>query len=142
MKEPDEEDVKISIEMPIRIRPYDVDFMGIINNTVYPKYFEALSTSALESRMNLSEMLSQNEGPVVMETNIKYLVPITLSSKPIGKVTLTFKPPFRWFAEMIIRDKRDDKIIYCVGTRKGCYINLKTKRPAKIPEKLLCLNLD
>lgn len=137
-----EDGAKISIEMPIRIRPYDIDFMGVINNTVYPKYFEALSTSALESRMPLSDMITQNEGPVVMETSIKYLKPITMDSKPIGKVELSFIPPFRWHATMTIREKTNENLIYCTGIRKGCYINLKTKKPAKIPEKLLYLKID
>lgn len=140
MKE-EEEEVKVSIEMPIRIRPYDVDFMGVINNTVYPKYFEALSTSALESRMSLLEMVNQHEAPVVMEMTIKYIAPITLSSKPIGKVTLFFNPPFRWRAEMIIEDKISGKT-YCTGHRKGCYVNLTTMKPTNIPDKLLYLNID
>ena len=39
---------KFYLEAPVKVHTYDTDYMGIVSNTVYPKYFEDLRNAILD----------------------------------------------------------------------------------------------
>ncbi|MCL3781988.1 acyl-CoA thioesterase [Prolixibacteraceae bacterium JC049] len=125
---------KMCIELPIRIKAYDTDYMKIVNNTVYVRWFEDLRTAMLDEYFPLEEMVAANNTPIISETNIKYHRPLTLNNKPTGRVWLEELKNSKWVAcfEIFEGDK-----VFCTGKQTGYYFSMETNRPARFPESML-----
>jgi acyl-CoA thioester hydrolase len=74
----------ISAKLELKIRTYDIDIAGHVNNAVYIKWFEDLRTKLFKEYFKLPELLSNNLYPVVVSTEIKYKKFLKLFDKPIG----------------------------------------------------------
>jgi acyl-CoA thioester hydrolase len=125
---------KMYIELPIKVKSYDVDFMQIVSNTVYTKYFEDLRIAILDEYFPLEEMLKENNTPILAETNIKYKRPLTLESRPLGKAWIEELDKSRWKARFEIEE---DGKIHCEGHQVGYYFNMESNRPVRFPEDFL-----
>ena len=130
----DENKRKMFVELPIKVKTYDVDYMQIVSNTVYPKYFEDLRIAILDKYFPLQEMMKENNTPILAETNIKYKRPVTLNSNPVGRAWMEEMEKSRWKVRIEIVE--DDKIL-CEGYQIGYYFNLTKNRPVRFPEGLL-----
>ncbi|MBR5466396.1 MAG: acyl-CoA thioesterase [Bacteroidaceae bacterium] len=125
---------KFYLECPIKVNTYDTDYMGIVSNTVYPKYFENLRNEILDKYFPLEEMLKEKNTPILAETHIWYKRPLTLESRPIGKINVTLSGASRWEAEIeIVEGER----IYCKGHQVGYYFNLERNKPVRFPKEFL-----
>ena len=127
---------KFYLESPIKVNTYDTDYMGIVSNTVYPKYFENLRNEILDKYFPLEEMLKEKNTPILAETHIWYKRPITLNSHPVGKINVTLTGASRWEAEIEIAE--GDRI-YCKGHQVGYYFNLERNKPVRFPQDFLNL---
>ena len=125
--------------MPLVVHSYDVDFMQIVNNTVYVRWFEDLRMAMLEKYFPLNRMLEDNNTPVLSETHVKYLRPVTLSSKPVGRVWISEAGKSKWTASFEIVE---DDTVYCTGSQTGYYFNLENKRPTRFPDEFLRMFTD
>lgn len=125
---------KFYLEAPIKIHTYDTDYMGIVSNTVYPKYFEDLRNAILDKYFPLEEMMAEHNTPILSETHIIYKRPLTLQTTPTGKVNITLTGASRWEAEIEISD---DERVYCTGHQAGYYFNLDRNKPVRFPKSLL-----
>ncbi len=126
-----EEKRRMLVEMPIKVHSYDVDYMQIVNNTVYVKWFEDLRMALLDQFFPLTEMMKENNTPILAETHVKYQRSVTLDSKPIGRVWLSDLGASKWVAQFEIVE---GDIIYCTGSQVGYYFNLDRHRPVRFPE--------
>jgi acyl-CoA thioester hydrolase len=108
--------------------------MQIVNNTVYVKWFEDLRTAILDEYFPLEEMLRDNNSPILAETHVKYIRPLTLSNKPTGKAWIDELGKSRWTARFEIEE---NGTLYCEGHQVGYYFNMKEMRPVRFPEQLL-----
>lgn len=63
-----EEKRRMLVEMPVKVHSYDVDYMQIVNNTVYVKWFEDLRMAMLDQYFPLTEMMKENNTPILAET--------------------------------------------------------------------------
>jgi len=122
------------IEEPIKIRSYDTDYMQIVSNTVYVKWFEDLRTAILDVYFPLEEMLKANNTPILAETHVKYLRPLTLQHKPTGKAWIEELGASKWVARFEIEQ---EGIMYCEGMQIGYYFNMDRNRPVRFPSTLL-----
>ena len=125
---------KFYLEAPVKVHTYDTDFMGIASNTVYPKYFEDLRNAILDKFFPLEEMLKEKNTPILAETHIWYKRPLTLESKPTGKINVTLTGASRWEAEIEIAE---GERIYCIGHQVGYYYNMESNRPVRFPKDFL-----
>ncbi len=125
---------KFYLEEPIKVNTYDTDYMGIVSNTVYPKYFENLRNAILDKFFPLEEMLKEKNTPILAETHIWYKRPLTLQSKPIGKINITLTGASRWEAEIEISE---GERTYCIGHQVGYYYNMESNRPVRFPKDFL-----
>lgn len=125
---------KMYIEQPIIVRTYDVDYMQIVNNTVYVKWFEDLRMAILDKYFPLQEMLEEHNSPILAETQIKYLHSITLKSKPIGRAWISELDRSKWVATFEISE--GDRI-YCQGYQIGYYFNMDRNKPVRFPKDFL-----
>lgn len=125
---------KFYLEMPVKVHTYDTDYMGIVSNTVYPKYFEDLRNAILDKYFPLEEMMKEHNTPILSETHIMYKRPLTLNTKPMGKVNITLHGASRWEADIEISD---DERVYCTGHQVGYYFNLDRNKPVRFSQKFL-----
>lgn len=125
---------RMYVEEPIKIRSYDTDYMKIVSNTVYVKWFEDLRSAILDVYFPLEEMLKENNTPILAETHIKYLRPLTLANKPIGKAWIEELGTSKWVARFEIEE---NGVMYCEGMQVGYYFNMDRNRPVRFPSSLI-----
>ena len=129
-----EEKRRMLVEMPIKVHSYDVDYMQIVNNTVYVKWFEDLRMALLDVHFPLTEMMKAGNTPILAETHVKYLRSVTLESRPTGRVWLSELGASKWVAQFEIAE---GEAIYCTGHQVGYYFNMEQHRPVRFPADFL-----
>lgn len=120
--------------MPLPIHSYDVDFMGIVNNTVYVKWLEDLRMAILDKYYPLTDMLKDGNSPILAETCIQYRYPVTIESHLTGYCQIWITGRSRWIAEHSIEG---DGKIYATARQTGYYFNIARRRPVSFPDSLL-----
>ncbi|MDR1492561.1 MAG: acyl-CoA thioesterase [Planctomycetaceae bacterium] len=125
---------KMFIEQSIKVKSYDVDYMQIVNNTVYVKWFEDLRTAILDRYFPLEEMMKENNTPILSETYVKYHRPITLKNKPVGKAWIEELNKSKWSARFEIVENH---VLYCEGRQAGYFYNMEKKRPVRFPKEFI-----
>lgn len=124
----------MTIEMPIIVHGYDVDFMQVVNNTVYVKWLEDMRMAILDKYFPLTEMMEDHCSPILAETCIQYKRPVTFHSRPMGHCRIWLAGRSRWKAEFVIDE--DDKV-YATAQQTGYYFNMELRRPVAFPEEML-----
>lgn len=56
---------KMLVERNIEVHTYDVDFMQIVNNTVYVKWFEDLRMAMMDEYLPLTETMKDGNSPIL-----------------------------------------------------------------------------
>ena len=125
---------KMYIEQAIIVKSYDTDYMQIVHNTVYVKWFEDLRIAILDKYFPLEEMLKENNSPILSETYVKYHKPLTIHSRPVGKAWIEELEKSKWVACFEITN---NGTICCEGKQTGYYFNLEKKRPVRFPEYVI-----
>ena len=125
---------KMAVERPIRVMSYETDYMRIVSNIVYVKWFEDLRTAILDEHFPLADMLRTGHSPILAETRLKYKRPITMDDSPVGLAWLEELRGSRWVARFEISV---GAAVHCEGRQVGYYYNLETKRPERFPEEFL-----
>ncbi len=122
------------IEQSIKVKSSDTDYIQIVNNTVYVKWFEDLWIAILDKYFPLEEMFKENNSPILTETYVKYIKPLTIKNHPIGRAWIEKLERSTWVAcfEIVEND-----IIYCEGKQTGYYFNMDRMRPVRFPENVL-----
>jgi acyl-CoA thioester hydrolase len=123
----------LEIALLLPVRTYDIDFAGIVSNIVYVRWFEDMRLAMLENNFPLEEQLQQGFAPIVLQTKIDYKQSIVLGDRPIGKMWIESLEALRWVvsAEITTGDK-----ISAMGQQMGIFINLETKKPMRIPDRM------
>ena len=121
------------VECDIRINGYDIDAMGYVSNLVYVRWFEDLRTLCIEDFYPFDEMMKNNMSPVIAKTVVEYKKPLTIYDSPKGRSWVEKMGATKWTMRHEIFS---DKGIHCTGSQTGYMINLKTGRPARIPENM------
>lgn len=76
-------------EMPIKVRDYEVDAEGIVNNAVYLHYFEHTRHEFCEhAGMSFRSMHERGIDPVVRRIEVEYLRPLGLGEGMVSKLGL------------------------------------------------------
>lgn len=121
------------IEKELPIQAYNIDAMGIVSNIDYVRWFEDLRMEYLNQTVPLHEVMKSGIAPVLMHTEVDYLMPLTLFDKPTGRCELTNLGNSSW--EMTF-EIVTDKGVHCKGRQRGCFYDLHKKKAAKVPEAL------
>jgi acyl-CoA thioester hydrolase len=123
----------LEIELQLPVKTYDIDFAGIVSNIVYVRWLEDLRLEMLSNFFPLAEQLESGIAPIVMQTTIDYKQSIQMTDRPIGKMWIDSLASLRWIvgAEISIEGKTS-----AMAQQTGIFINLQTKKPIRIPERL------
>ena len=125
---------RLLVEMPIRIKAYEIDAINIVSNIVYIKWFEDLRHAFLDRWHPYEDMMADKVSPVLQSTQVDYLHHLTLYDKPIGRVWSPEMKGVRWQCafEICTGDK-----IHCKGIQRGFFMNPEKMRPVRVPKQLM-----
>ena len=121
-------------ELELKVRDYEVDLQGIVNNAVYQHYLEHARHEFLISRnIDFSALHGQGNDLIVTRVEIDYKYP--LKSRDKFKVTLRVKKegPLKVIFEQTVVRLPDRKMIVSARVTGVC---LKDGRPVR-PENIL-----
>jgi acyl-CoA thioester hydrolase len=118
------------VELPIKVKTYDIDFLGHVSNIVYLRWLEDLRLLMLERTLPLQRQIEAGLAPVLLHTDIHYRRPIRLSDSPVGRMWLSGMTAARLVlaAQIVVGGA-----LAAEATQTGVLIDLKTGRPVRLP---------
>ncbi len=89
-------------ELPMKVRDYEVDSEGIVNNANYLHYLEHTRHEFCEwAGLSFREMHSRGIDPVLTKVEIEYKTPLTLGGSMVSKLNVGRKGPLFIFYQDI-----------------------------------------
>lgn len=89
-------------ELPIKVRDYEVDAEGIVNNAIYLHYLEHTRHEFCEmAGISFRRMHEEGLDPVVSHIDIRYIRPLGLGESMISKLNLHRRGPVFVFRQDI-----------------------------------------
>lgn len=119
-----------SVERDLPIRTYDIDFAGIVSNLVYVRWLEDLRLAMMEEAYPIARALADDVAPILLETRIAYLRPVTIHDALRGRMWVTAMERVKWHlaAEFVAGGE-----IRARAEQSGLFIRLSTRRPIAPP---------
>jgi acyl-CoA thioester hydrolase len=117
------------------VHTFHIDFLGHVNNGVYIQWMEIGRSKLLEAAgLFITEVLKQSFAPLLVETNIKYKVPLYLGDRARIEVWLS---DLRNATGIIqFRFYNNQGVLVAQASQKGLFIDTKTLQPKKLrPEE-------
>jgi acyl-CoA thioester hydrolase len=121
-------------EMSIRVKTYDIDFVGHVNNAVYVRWLEDLRLELLDIYYPLDEMTADNFVPIIINTSVHYKQGIVLDDKIVTArmwMDKLERATFHLKAEFLIGDD-----LRCSATQRGAFVHSETMKIIRIPERM------
>ncbi|MBI3744680.1 MAG: thioesterase family protein [Chloroflexi bacterium] len=122
------------VEVPIRVKTYDIDFVGHVNNIVYVRWLEDLRLLLLDTYFPIEPMRQSGIVPIIVNSHLDYHVGIKLADHEVlGRMWIKKfgKATFYLDAEFIVRGT-----LCCTAWQRGAFVDAKTLRPVRVPEGL------
>ncbi len=127
-------DRPLCVTLPIRVKTYDIDFVGHVNNIVYIRWLEDLRLHFLDEYAPLDDLRAAGTVPIVVNTEIHYRRAISLSDRDVRAqmwVRDFGRAIFHLSAEFSVGDE-----VRCTARQRGTFIDIETGKPVRIPEAL------
>lgn len=84
-----EQEQKYIFELPMKVRDYEVDSEGIVNNAIYLHYMEHTRHEFCHSAgMSFRQMHEQGIDPVLRKVEIEYIMPLGLGDEMVSKLNI------------------------------------------------------
>ncbi len=110
-------DEKYMFEMTIKVRDYEVDSQGIVNNANYLHYLEMTRHDFCEQAgLTFREMQQQGIDPVVRKIEIEYLSSLTLGETMVSKLRMERRGARFLFIQDIFNAADGRKVVGAVVT--------------------------
>lgn len=115
------------------VQTYDIDFAGVVSNIVYIRWLEDLRLAILENYYPLERFLEAGVAPTLIQTNIRYLRPVTIWDKPVGHMWIDRmrRLKFGFKAEITV-----DGEAAITAEQVGCLINMAENKAVPMPDEL------
>ena len=79
--EKDNNQLVMKTSMPISIKAYEIDAMGVVSNIVYVKWLEDARHVFLEKYFSYDKMIETGISPVMMKNEITYKKPLRITEQ-------------------------------------------------------------
>jgi len=121
------------VDLPITVKTYDIDFMGIVSNITYVRWMEDLRLRFLEVHYPLQKLISELIVPIITQMHIEYKRPIRMHEQVTGSIWMEKFDSSGWMAnvEFMVNGKHA-----ATAKQGGVFLNLGTMKPANPPEGL------
>lgn len=114
---------KYIYELTLKVRDYECDLQGIVNNANYQHYLEHTRHEFLTSiGVSFAELHKQGVDPVVARINIAFKTSLTSGDEFISKLYLK-KEGIRYTFYQDIFRKSDNKIVVKATVETVCVVN-------------------
>lgn len=91
-------------ELPMKVRDYEVDVEGIVNNANYLHYLEHTRHEFCDQAgLSFRNMHEQGIDPVLTRVEIDYKTPLTLGENFVSKLNMTHRGPIFVFEQDIYK---------------------------------------
>ncbi|MGD0280071.1 MAG: thioesterase family protein [Smithella sp.] len=123
----------LNIDLPITVKTYDIDFMGIVSNISYVRWMEDLRLQFLDIHYPLQKLTAELIVPILSHTHLDYKRPIKMHDQVIGSIWMEKFDSSGWIANMefTVNGK-----LAATGEQGGVFINIGTMKRADPPEGL------
>lgn len=126
-------DKKYIFELPMKVRDYEVDVEGIVNNANYLHYLEHTRHEFCESAgLSFRRMHLDGIDPVLSRVEIDYKTPLTLGEKFVSKLNLRRRGPIFIFEQDIY--KTDGTPVVLAKVSVACIENGRLSRGEVLAE--------
>lgn len=126
-------DKKYIFELPIKVRDYEVDAEGIVNNANYLHYLEHTRHEFCEQAgLSFREMHLSGIDPVLSRVEIDYKAPLGLGESMISKLNISRRGPLFIFEQDI--DKPDGTPVVRAKISVACIENGRLGRGQALAE--------
>lgn len=116
-------DKKYIFELPIKVRDYEVDSEGIVNNANYLHYLEHTRHEFCHSAgFSFRDMHNQGIDPVLRKVEIEYITPLGLGDEMVSKLNISRQGArFIFYQDIYTPDNRPvvTAIVSCVCLENG-----------------------
>ena len=125
---------KYIFELPMKVRDYEVDSEGIVNNAIYLHYLEHTRHEFCEQAgFSFRQMHSQGIDPVVSRVEIDYRRPLRLGESMVSKLAMSRKGPLFIFMQDIFTP--DGEPVVKAKVMIATLVNGKLTRGEELYEK-------
>ena len=119
------------LEYELSIYPFHIDAIGHVNNIVYVQWMEIGRVHLLNAiGLPIEQVAKAGIGPALIETSISYKKALYLGARVPG--TIWFSKLGSASAVMSIEFRNQQGEIAAIGTQKGLFINLESKKPTRL----------
>lgn len=103
-------DCNYIFELEMKVRDYEVDSEGIVNNAIYLHYFEHTRHEFCEwAGLSFGAMHSRGIDPVVRRVEVDYLLPLRLGERMVSRLALERRGArFVFIQDIYRRGRRED----------------------------------
>jgi len=116
-------------ELPFKVRDYECDLQGVVNNSVYQNYLEHTRHEFLEHvGLNFTQMHNEGIDAMVIRVEIDYKSPLKSGDHFVCKVNTGREGNLKFIFFQDIYRLSDQKLIIKAKVTAAC-INNKTGRP-------------
>jgi acyl-CoA thioester hydrolase len=127
-----EENKPLYVSMPIRVKTYDIDFVGHVNNIVYIRWLEDLRLHLLDVYSPLEAMRAAGYVPIIVNTEIHYKQGIVLSDHEVQAEMWAGE-----FGRAVIHLEAQFKVgdeVRATARQRGTFVDSKTMKIIRVPE--------